>query len=129
MTSSFLLTHRNSGKNQRNVTCKSAAKSQQFLNFGQNDFSKDLLKVFLAADIPLWKLRNHYLKEFFKSIEHPLPTEKTCRLQIDYLYTEEIEKIRQHIKDQTISHTIPRCLTTFYMHTPSFCCNLIPTYP
>jgi len=61
-----------------------------------------LLKAFLSADIPLWKLRHIELKKLFESIGHPLPSEQTCRLKIDDLYNEKIANIIEYVKDQSI---------------------------
>ena len=54
----FVENHRNTTKHKKRVICPSSGKSQQFITVNKNDFTKNLLKAFLSADIPLWKLRH-----------------------------------------------------------------------
>jgi len=78
----FIETRQNTGIHRRNSSCPSNSKSQQFLTSGKTDFTKKILKAFLSADIPLWKLCNEELKKLFNSIGHGLPADETCRLQV-----------------------------------------------
>ena len=96
----FIETHRNITKHLKNNKANST--SQKLLTFRKTNFSKDVLKAFLSADIPIWKLRYEELKKLFESIAHPLPAGETCRLHIDELHHEEIFSIRDYIQDQPI---------------------------
>ena len=51
---------------------------QQFLHT-QDNFSEDLVAMFLSANIPLYKLRQDSVKGFFQNLGHNDPSETTCR--------------------------------------------------
>jgi len=100
----FVEAHRNTAKHVRGIIQSSSnSQTQLFLQPAfKSDFTKDVLKAFLSADIPLRKLRNKNLKKLFASIGHPLPAEQTCRMKVTELYEEEIERIKALIKDEPV---------------------------
>lgn len=69
---------------------------------GQCEFSLQITEAFLSADIPLHKLRNPNMVNLFKSMNHPLPSETTCRAQIDKI----LEKIIQSVKYKILNEQI-----------------------
>ena len=97
----FVDSHRRSARHQRGISQSGGNSTQQFFSPpSSSDFSKDVLKAFLAADIPLHKLRNRELRSLFSSIGHPLPAEQTCRHKINELYEEEMQRIKTFVKDE-----------------------------
>ena len=52
---------------------------QTFLRSSDTDFVEKVIKAFLSADIPLYKLNNTHIKNLFRDIGHRLPSETTCK--------------------------------------------------
>ncbi len=70
----------------------------------QNQFSVDLCKAFIDADIPLWKLENKLLKCFLEMYtkEH-VPSESTLRKNyVDPCYTQILQKIKDDLREKKI---------------------------
>ena len=60
--------------------------------------SKDLCQAFLNADIPIYKLNNESLSEFFnKYTKQITPSERTARRFMKGIYDETILKIRAEV--------------------------------
>jgi hypothetical protein len=97
----FVESHRKTAKHQRAIGVSANATVQQFLN-PKGDFTRDVLKAFLSADIPLWKLRNPELRKLFLGIGHPLPCEQSCRLRINDVFEEEMQRICDYVKNQPV---------------------------
>lgn len=104
----FIEKHRATAKHSKSLTkseCKSNSGNiakQQFLQFSNEDFPLNVTKAFLAANIPLWKLRNQSLRKLFSSIGHLLPSEDTCRSRISHLYNEEMIRIKEYVNEKEI---------------------------
>jgi hypothetical protein len=77
------------------LTSSQVRVSQSFIRPTSDSFTEDVVKAFLAADIPLAKLRNKHLIDLFSSIGKTLPSESTCRRKVDDLATLEMERIRE----------------------------------
>ena len=61
-------------------------------------YSKELCQAFLNADIPLYKLNNKSLSEFFnKYTKQITPSERTARRFMKGIYDETILKIRAEV--------------------------------
>jgi hypothetical protein len=66
---------------------------QNFLTDTNPEFTNLVVKAFLSADIPLSKMDNKYLKNLFKFMNFPLPSERNARRQVEV----ESEKILNQI--------------------------------
>lgn len=95
----FVETHRSTARHIKQSNLDNVRK-QKFIVMNKPDFVKNVLKAFLSADIPLWKLRNKQLKHLFESIGQPLPSDQTCRLQLENLYAEEMNRIKDFIRNE-----------------------------
>lgn len=73
-----------------------------FAENGSDLFAKKVAEAFLSADIPLYKLRNANIINLFQSMNHPLPSESTCRSYIDKINAELFDKIAQTVQNQKI---------------------------
>ena len=49
-----------------------------FLKSSDTDFVEKVIKAFLSANIPLYKLYNKHIKSIFSDVDHSLPSESTC---------------------------------------------------
>ena len=90
-----------------------------FAEKGSDLFAKKVTEAFLSADIPLYKLRNFHIIELFKSMNHPLPSESTCRNQIDLIDKDLYGKIAKIVQNKKIFLLFDEtCLNgTIYGHT------------
>ena len=75
--------HRNTSKHQKALGGRSEnlipQTSQTFLRSSDTDFVEKVIKAFLSADIPLYKLNNTHIKNLFHDISDRLLSETTCR--------------------------------------------------
>ena len=86
--------HHQSKQHQKSACLSSSISRQTFLPPpSSTTFTDQVVKAFLAADIPLYKLRNSEMIKLFYSIGNPLPSETTCR-RINDLADEELERIK-----------------------------------
>ena len=71
--------HRNTSKHQKALGSRSENLIPQtlhtFLRSSDTDFVEKVTKTFLSAAIPLYKLNNTYIKNFFCDIGHRLSSE------------------------------------------------------
>lgn len=66
-------------------------------------YSTKLLKAFLEAGIPVWKLRHPSIKKFFlEQHKEVLPCVKTFYSKIDSIFAEKVQKIKNYIGDYPI---------------------------
>ncbi len=74
----------------------------------QVTFARDLCEVFLAANIPLWKLTNDKVKNFFeKYTSYRLPSESTIRkTQVSALFHETLRKVREKVGSHYVYITV-----------------------
>ena len=79
--------------------------SQTFLTNSSSDFVKKLTRVFLSADIPLYKLNNKHVKNLFSYICHSLLTETTCRKTVLKLSPDKLQRIR-NVDDKQIFQAV-----------------------
>ena len=74
--------HRNTSKHQKALGSRSEnlilQTSQTFLRSSDTDFVEKVIKAFLSADIPLYKLNFTHIKNLFRDIGHKLLSEITC---------------------------------------------------
>lgn len=82
--------HRQTAKHSRRLQQPSAS-TQQFLP--SIDFGDKVVRAFLSADIPLYKLRHQGIQRLFSSIGHPLPSESACRNKVDAMAAGEINRM------------------------------------
>jgi len=59
-------------------------------------------KCFLEADIPLHKLRQPAMKEFFAKLGHQAPSESACRRRVDSVAEDDFLKVKEVLKNQEI---------------------------
>ena len=74
--------------------------SQTFLTSIDTDFVEKVTKVFLSADIPLYKRDNTHIKNLFRDIGHRLPSDTTCRQTALQLNEDELKRIRNAVHDK-----------------------------
>lgn len=95
--------HRKSKKHSSFLECspkqpKLAAENES----GEMLFSERVTNAFLAADIPLKKLQNPNLRQLFQSMNHPLPSESTCRNNVEKIHNKIINQVKNIIKNKKI---------------------------
>ena len=73
-----------------------------FLRSSDTDFVEKVIKAFLSADIPLYKLNNTQIENLFRDIGHRLPSETTCRRTALQLSKDELKRIRNAVHDKQI---------------------------
>lgn len=75
---------------------RTAQRVQTFINVEpkENKFSDLLLKAFLSANIPLYKVRNANMKNLFNFMNHPMPSESTLRRSIDNAFDDNLQNIK-----------------------------------
>lgn len=106
----FVTQHLSTAKHKmsanKSVDPKKTCLLQNFkgISQGQSQFSLDLCKALLDANIPLWKLENSSLKEFLqKYTKEQIPNESTLRKNyVDIVYLSVIENIREKVKEKQI---------------------------
>ena len=76
--------------------------SKTFLRSSDTDFVEKIIKAFLSADIPLYKLNNTHIKNLFCDIGHRLPSKITCRRIALHLSKDELKQIRNAVHDKQI---------------------------
>jgi hypothetical protein len=98
----------------------STSAHQQFLHVGKTDYAMDVTETFLAADIPLWKLRHTSLRRLFTNIGNPLPSEESCKSRIHQLYIKEMSRICKLIADKPIFLIVDESEVSGskYLHNP-----------
>ena len=98
--------HRNTSKHQKALGSRSEnlipQTSQTFLRSSDTDFVKKVTKAFLSADIPLYKLNNTHIENFFRDFDHRLPSETTCRRTTVQLSEDELKRIRNAVHDKQV---------------------------
>ena len=98
--------HRNTSKHQKALRSRPEnlipQTSQTFLRSSDTDFVVKIIKAFLSADIPLYKLNNTHIKNLFRDIGHRLPSETTCRRTALQLSGDESKRIRNAVHDKQI---------------------------
>ena len=87
--------HRQSKQHQKSAHSSSSISRQTFLPLPlSTTYTNQVVKAFLVADIPLYKLQNSEMIKLFYSIGNPLPSETTCQRKINDLADEELERIK-----------------------------------
>ena len=97
--------HRQSAKHQKGLPSSSSSASQSaqtFIDIPSKDFTYNVTRAFLAADIPLKKLQNNELRQLFKDLGKKLPSETSCRQKVEEMGEAEIEKVKNLIQEQRI---------------------------
>ena len=98
--------HQNTSKHQKALGSTSQdlipQTSQTFLRSSDTDFVEKVTKALLSADIPLYKLNNTHIKNFFRDVGHRLPSETICRRTALQLSEDELKRIRNAVHDKQI---------------------------
>ena len=76
--------------------------TQQLLPVVSKDFMVELVKTFLAADIPLHKLRNPHVIQLFENLGEKMPSETVCRDYVKTLANSEQDRSKYLLKDKCI---------------------------
>ena len=76
--------------------------TQQLLPVVSKDFMAELVKTFLAADIPLHKLRNLHVIQLFENLGEKMPSETVCRDYVKTLANNEQDRLKYLLKDKCI---------------------------
>ena len=81
---------------------KKVTLTQQLLLVVSKDFMAELVKTFLAADIPLYKLRNPHVIQLFENLDQKMPSETVCRDYVKTLANNEQDHLKYLLKDKCI---------------------------
>ena len=97
----FVESHRKSKQHQRKLETKTKSQSKQtFLQLNQVNFKKQIVSLFLAADIPLHKLNHPSLKSLFATMGKVLLSENAARACIAKLASQKEEQIQELLRDK-----------------------------
>ena len=92
----FEKSHTKSKHYQAGLQRKSRSQGKQtFLQPDQLNFTKKLVSLFLAADIPLQKLKHTTLKSMFATIENVIPSETSAWASVAQLASYKENQIRE----------------------------------
>ena len=75
---------------------------QTFSHFDQVNFKEQVVSSFLAADIPLHKLKHPSLKSLFARMGKVLPSETAARACVAKLASQKEEHIQELLRDKKI---------------------------
>ena len=81
---------------------KKVTLTQQLLPVVSKDFMAELVKTFLAADIPLHKLRNPHVSQLFENLGEKMPSETVCRDYVKTLANNEQDHLKYLLEDKCI---------------------------
>ena len=99
----FFVTSHLSGARHCKLKVNPPTATQQFLPTASGtDFAKEVVRVFLPAYIPLKKLRNPDLRNFFSKMGHPLPSESSAREKLKTLAVEETAWVKGILSEKQI---------------------------
>ena len=76
--------------------------TQQLLPVVSKDFMTELVKTFLAADIPLHKLHNPHVIQLFENLSQKMPSETVCRDYVKTLANNKQDHLKYLLKDKCI---------------------------
>ena len=99
----YVESHRNTQKHQSNGA--SLAKQPKLASDKEKDgktFTQRVTSAFLSADIPLKKIADPAIRELFKTMGHPLPSESTCRNNVEKIHFDILEKIQDIVSYEDI---------------------------
>ena len=97
----YVDSHRKSHRHSSKLTSSSSSTLlQPFLDRG--NFTADVTKAFLAADIPLNKLEHPALRNLFSSMGRACPSISSCRQLIPELYLIEKQRVKPKVEDKKI---------------------------
>ena len=97
----FVESHRKSKQHQGKLETKSKSQSKPtFLHFDQVNFKKQVVSLFLAADIPLHKLNHPSLKSLFARMGKVLPSETAARACVARLASQKEEQLQELFRDK-----------------------------
>ena len=103
---SLVDSHQNTSKHQKALGSRSKNLipqiSHTFFRSSDTNFVEKVIKAFLSADIPLYKLNNTHIKNLSRDIGHRLPSETTCRRTALQLSEDELKRIRNAVHDKQI---------------------------
>ena len=97
----YVESHRKSVKHQNNSSCKKFPLIHVNIQ-DDNSIYKSIVKTFLGANIPLYKLRNNNVINLFKKLKCPIPSETTARDMVKDLASEKIQEIKEIVKNNKI---------------------------
>ena len=99
----FVESHRKSKQHQRKFETKSKSQSKQtVLPPDKVNFKEQVVSSFLAADIPLHKLSNPFLKSLFATMGKVLPSETAARACVAKLAFQKEEQIQELLCNKKI---------------------------
>lgn len=75
---------------------------QQFLPTTKKDFKEKIVEAFLAADIPLKKLRHPHIVKLFTDLGQGVPSESACREHVHVLASAETVRVKDSLIDKKI---------------------------
>ena len=98
----FVESHRASQKHKNKLKPTTASTSQLYIEATSSSFAEQVTKCFVAANIPLHKLRHPAIDELFKSMGRAVPSETSCRRIVPDLVTREKEKVKEYVSEKEI---------------------------
>ncbi len=91
----FVKSYRSWAKHQKSLNGITSSSLQPFLHFPQTpDFTDQVCRAFLAANIPLYKLRNPFVRDYFSSAHLSLPSESECLRRAPSLAIADCNKVK-----------------------------------
>ena len=81
---------------------KKLKKQTFFRPVAKKPFTEKVVQTFLAADIPLYKLRNPHLVQLFADLGQSVPSESSCRNYVETLAESETERLCQLFENKNV---------------------------
>jgi hypothetical protein len=97
----FVESHQKTAKHKKQVEQPNQS-TQTFLPAAVSDFSEEVTRAFLSANIPLHKLHNKALRKLFENIGHSLPSATTCRNKVGEIASADAEKLKECLRGKEI---------------------------
>ena len=94
----FINSHRQTFIHQRFFSRNEPRQSTIVQSLEAATVKDNVTNAFLSANIPLEKLQNPQLKQLFSKIGHPFPSESTARRQVDTIFEEQQQRIKQKLQ-------------------------------
>lgn len=106
----FVESHRKSAGHQNRLTnAPLQPPTQQFISFPSNSLTNAVTHAFVAADIPLKKLRHPSIKNLFEFMGKTCPSESSCRSLVCDLAADEKRKIKEQVGEKQIFIIADEC--------------------
>lgn len=102
---STIIKHRETGKHSKYINEKSSKQVQTFMSIqltNKDDYANYVVKAFLSANIPIYKVNNPDMKSLFNYVGRPLPSETKIRSMVESVAEDERLKVKNFITGKNI---------------------------